>query len=210
MITGYEQIYLDLVPRLARCDLAESAARLGLDVLPNGDVRANFCGRQYVISATGVDPADGQAVDVNCRSVLAYYILSPGRGEPGQSFLPLTRLTGMIAGQKSFDKGLMVRPLLREFGDDYGKFCSVANQLGGVLDPVATAGGEHCWTFPVLPRIPVRLIFYEADEEFPADIQILFERTATRFLEFECLAFLTGCFTKSLITAARTLHTNSR
>jgi hypothetical protein len=199
--TGYEQIYLDLLPRLAQCDLAESAQRLGLELLASGEVAAKFCGRRFVISAAGVNPEDGRPVDVNYRSVLSHYILSKGRGEPEHSFLPLGRLTGMIAGQKTFDKGLMEKPLLKEFGGDYAKFRAAARQLGGILEDASDGG--HRWTFQMLPKIPVRLVFYEADDEFPADIQILLDRAAPRFMEFECLAFLTACFVKALITTAR-------
>jgi hypothetical protein len=202
MGSGYEQIYLGLKPRLSECDLAKSARRLGLKVLPSGEVAVEFCGREYLITREGVNPADGQPVDVNYRSVLAYYILSKGSGEPEHSFVPLRSLSGMIDGQNTHDKGLLLKPLLREFADDYDGFQRAARKLGGVLEGISADGG-HCWSFQVLPKIPVRLVFYEADDEFPADVQIFFDRGARRFLEFECLAFLTGCFIKALNTAAR-------
>ena len=201
-MSGYEQIYRDLLLRLAQCDLAESAGRLGLTVLPDGNVGVDFCGREFRIGPAGVEPADGQPVDVNFRSVLTYYVLSKGHGEPEGSYLPMSRLTGTPQGQKSHERSIMVQPLLREFGNDYGKFQLAAAKLGGVLQPAAQDGGR-CWDFRVLPKIPIRLVYYSADDEFPADIQIWFDRSAPRFLSFECLAFLTGCFTHSLITMAR-------
>jgi hypothetical protein len=42
----------------------------------------------HVITSAGIHPADGRPVDVNYCSVLAYYILSKGRGEREHSFLP--------------------------------------------------------------------------------------------------------------------------
>src|SRR5271169_5936611 len=107
MSNGYEQIYRGLLPQLAQCDFAESASRLGLELLANGDVRVDFCGREYRINSAGVNPADGQPADVNSRSVVAYYILSTGRGEPEQSYVPLSRTTGIIDGQKLHDKGVL-------------------------------------------------------------------------------------------------------
>jgi hypothetical protein len=202
MSSGYEQIYLGLKPRLAECDLAESARRLGLSAPSNGEVAVAFCGRDFLITCEGVNPADGEPVDVNYLSVLAYYILSKGSGEPEHTFMPLGRMTGMIDGRNAHDKGLLLKPLIRNFGDHYNSFERAARQLGGVPDDVSTDGG-HGWRFQVLPKIPVRLVFYEADEEFPADIQLFFDTSARRFLEFECLAFLSGCFIKALCSEAR-------
>lgn len=202
MSSGYEQIYLGLKPELAQCDLAESAHRLGLKLLTSGEVAVEFCGRDYRITREGVNPADGEPVDVNYRSVLAYYILSKGSGEPENSFMPLSRMTGMIDGRNTHDKGLLLKPLIRDFGEHYDAFQRAARRLGGMPEDVSADGG-HGWRFQVLPKIPLRLVFYEADDEFPADIQLFLDSSARRFLEFECLAFLTGCFVSALCTSAR-------
>ncbi len=53
--------------------------------------------------------------------------------------------------------------------------------------------GKHLWKFNVLPKIPLKIVFYEADDEFPTNIQIMLDKTALQFLEFECLAFMVGC-----------------
>ena len=44
---------------------------------------------------------------------------------------------------------------------------------------------------------------YEADDEFPVEIQIMLDKTALDFLEFECLAFIVGCFVRALIKTAQ-------
>ena len=42
--------------------------------------------------------------------------------------------------------------------------------------------------FDVLPRIPLLLLFNDADEDFPAHCSVLFEKRADTFLDAECLA----------------------
>ncbi len=61
----------------------------------------------------------------------------------------------------------------------------------------------RCWDFRLLPRIAARVVWHEADDEFPADVQVLFDRGALRFLEFECLVVLAGRFAEALILAGR-------
>jgi len=200
MATGYENIYFYLLPKLANCNLSENAGRLGAETVDDG-VKILFLGREYLISNRGVEPTDGLPVDVNNRSVLIYYITSEGSGELSCDFALLGRLTGMIAGQNDLASGIMNSPLVREFGRDYEKFGAAMTKLGGTESPVLTSG-KHVWRLLALPKILAQIIFYEEDDEFPADIQIMFDKTAPRFLDFECLAFLSGCMIKAIIGAA--------
>ena len=48
----------------------------------------------------------------------------------------------------------------------------------------------------------MKLAFDEADDDFPVGVQIMLDRTAIEFLEFECLAFMVGCLVRALIEAA--------
>jgi hypothetical protein len=195
----YDSIYLGLVTKLPECDLREAAHRLGLDYVEGG-VNVNFLKREYRITLGGVQPPDGQPVDVNTRSVLLYYLLSKGQGEPGDSYVPFEAIPRMSGGL-NLESRLMSAPLERYFASSYSKFGETATRLGGVEQQ--TELGKHVWRFHILPKIPLKLAFYEADDEFPVSIQIMLEKTALQFLEFECLAFMVGCLVRALIKTAQ-------
>lgn len=195
MTSGYDSIYLGLIPRLADCDFRESAERLGLDYA-NGAILVHFLQRDYWITREGVEPLDGKPVHVNNRSVLLYYLLSPGRGDPGDEYILFENFPRMISGLNTQTQ-LLNSPLERYFGNDYAKFRAAAIQLDG--HEVESSSGKHRWKFRVLPKIPLEVVYYGADDEFPVDIQIKLEKTALGFLEFECLAFMVGCFVHALI-----------
>jgi hypothetical protein len=194
---GYDKIYSTLLPKLAELDWAESASRLGGTRSEDG-VRLSFLGRDYIITNDGVEPEDGEPVNVNIRSILIYYVTSSGSGDFSHDFALLNRLTGMIDGQKNLANSIMNDPLIREFADDYGRFARAMESLGGVEIPTSSSG-KHVWQLRPLPKILSQIVFYEADEEFPADIQIMFDRSAPRFLDFECLAFMTGAMIRAII-----------
>ncbi len=198
MKSGYDSIYLGLVQKLAECDFQSSAKRLGLEYV-EGSIQVNFLKREYRITKDGVEPLDGQPVNVNNRSVLLYYLLSQGTGSPENSFVLFESIPRMNSGL-GLQSRLMNSPLERKLGNDYFKFTQAAMRLGGIEQD--SQPGKHTWQFDVLPKIPLRIIFYEADDEFPASIQIMLDKTAPRFLEFECLAFMIGCFTRALIKTA--------
>jgi hypothetical protein len=195
---GYDSIYRGLVARLPECDLREAAGRLGLDYA-EGSVRVVFLGRRYRITAVGVQCEDGGPANVNTLSVLLYYLLCEGRGDPEGSYVlveAIPRMVGMLGAQSR----LLSTPLEQHFADGYARFSEAATKLGGVEEE--SRGGAHLWKFTVLPKIPVKLAFDEADDDFPVSVQIMLDRTAVQFLEFECLAFMVGCLVRALIEAA--------
>ena len=192
---GYDSIYRGLVARLPGCDLREAADRLGLDYV-EGSVRVGFLGRRYRITPDGVQCDDGRPADVNTLSVLPYYLLSEGRGDPEGSYALVEAIPRMV-GALGAQTRLMSNPLERHFADSYGAFSEAAARLGGIEGE--SRAGTHLWQFTVLPKIPVKLVFDEADDDFPVSVQIMLDRTAVQFLEFECLAFMVGCLVRALI-----------
>jgi hypothetical protein len=54
-----------------------------------------------------------------------------------------------------------------------------------------------------IDKIPMQVIYYEADDEFPCDIKVKFDGGAGRFIEFETLAFLYESFIHELVKLAR-------
>jgi hypothetical protein len=64
-----------------------------------------------------------------------------------------------------------------------------------------TAPLEHCYSFNVLPKMPVKVKYYEADEEFPPAVKYFWDTTAIRFLKFEPLAVLNGCLVTAIAEA---------
>lgn len=203
MKSGYEQIYETLIPKLSDCDFLEIGERLGLSLQPDGALAANFLGREYEISARGIHPTDGKPVNVNNRSVLAYYTLSKGAGEPAFAYVPIRYLAGTVF---SSNIKWMTDPLGKTFSGDYAAFSAAMERLGGVFDGQSKSSG-YAWLLKALPKIPLQIVYYEGDEEFPCEVQILFDKNAAHFMEFECLAFLEGCLVRAMLMTAKTGET---
>lgn len=202
MSSGYEQIYESLIPKLSKGDFLEVAERLGLSLQPDGALSVNFLGREYEISSRGINPTDGKPVNVNTRSVLAYYTLSKGSGEPAFSYVPISYLagTGIIF---STNIKWMTDPLGKTFGGNYVTFSETMCRLGGVFNGKLKSGG-YSWLLRALPKILLQIVYYDGGDEFPCEVQILFDKNASRFMEFECLAFLEGCLVRAMIMTVQT------
>lgn len=202
MNSGYEQIYESLVPKLRDCDFLEASARLGLTLQPDGVLSTSFLGREYEINFCGVNPKDRKPVDVNTRSILAYYTLSKGNCEPAFSYVPIHYFAapGLVFGSNI---QWMTDQLGKKFGGNYATFSETLRRLGGVFNGKQESGG-YSWFLKALPKIPLQILYYDEDEEFPCEVQILFDKNASRFMEFECLAFLEGCLVRAMIMTTQT------
>jgi hypothetical protein len=79
-------------------------------------------------------------------------------------------------------------PLERAFGDRAEDLIEAARPLGG--KPVAI--GDAAVEVQALPLVPVTLVMYEGDEEFPPKAKVLFRENVTSLLPTEDVAALSG------------------
>ncbi|MBM4041674.1 MAG: DUF3786 domain-containing protein [Planctomycetes bacterium] len=89
--------------------------------------------------------------------------------------------------------------LEKAFGERLGVFRKAAEALGG--RPVEM--GDAAYQFPALPRVPVIVILWAADDEFPARAKFLLDKRAHRQLPLDALWVLCRVLAKRLIAAAQ-------
>ena len=97
-------------------------------------------------------------------------------------------LSGQWISEKQFPSGQIFfrghhampsEKLEQVFGQDSKNFSAASSVWGGKK----VEGGDIAFEFLVFPRIPVRLILWLADDEFPARVSYLFDRTANIHLQ---------------------------
>jgi hypothetical protein len=112
--------------------------------------------------------------------------------------VPINRLTGITVSPSSPSANL-AKPLEMIDGD-YARFTQAATKIGGQDEGVASSGA-HSWLFNDLPLLPVKIEFFEKDEEFPFEIKILFDGSANVIASYECLELYIMCLTVGLLLA---------
>jgi len=80
------------------------------------------------------------------------------------------------------------------FGLRLSAFRRAAEAIGGR----ALAAGDAAYEFQALPRVPVTVILWTADEEFPARVQFLLDQKADRQLPLDSLWLLCLVLAKRL------------
>jgi len=200
---GYEKIYRDLLNGLKSVDLAQAAKVLDLAYNPAGQVEVVLMGTTYLIEKRGIYRQDGKAAATGHGSVLAGYILHQGRGEPTDKFVSFDSITGMVPARSSYSSSSLEGRLAKYGQVDPTRFHDAIVKSGGRPGGEVGIGGKS-WIIQLLPKIPVQLVFYRGDEQFPAAARLLIDQAAVNFLEFEFLAVLATIFVAQLIAEMST------
>lgn len=194
---GYRKIYQDLVRDLAKANIASAAANLGLHLNDWGEAEVPFLGTKYWVSQKGVRRSDGERILESIGSVLAHYVLKGIRSETAGRFVTFSELAGPVFKEGSYSRDALEFPLIKRFRGRVPELLAAAASLGGRVGGESGLGSVSL-IFELLPKIPVQLIFYDQDDEFPPRVTLLIDRNATQFLEFEFLAVLVTLFVQVL------------
>ena len=183
----YEEVYVGLVERLAGADYRHAMLQLGSRDAGEW-VALDVLGRTRLVGPAGVRAANGDELDFTERIVLAWYILHGGAGDRTGDWVAYRDFRDGAFFHAAFSR-IVENRIASDFGGRISALSEAASKLGA--EPLeADLGGDLRLFFPALPRVPLALIFYDADEDFPASARVLFDAGAPRFLDMECLAVL--------------------
>jgi hypothetical protein len=128
------------------------------------------------------------------RVLLAHYSKAE-QGERAGKLVKFADLPGGYAYERAFLQRAM-QPIADVFGDEPEKIVEAAKRLNGRV----LSYGDFSVEIPTLPWITLVIILWRADE-FPASATILYDETASNYLQTEDLAVLGELTTARLIQA---------
>jgi len=97
--------------------------------------------------------------------------------------------------------GLPSAPLEKRFGQDPEGFREAALELGG--QPVGF--GDAAASFPVLPRVPLAVVLWAGDEEFPPRVTFMLDSSVEVHLPLDVICAMTRAVTERLLEAGQSL-----
>ncbi|MHC4335679.1 MAG: DUF3786 domain-containing protein [Planctomycetota bacterium] len=174
----------------AKCRYVDEPKRCIL-VLLNKEYVVDLSNRQVLAAADGAAAGFGEEL-----CILAYLINS--RDLPvAEKLVPPERLPG---GQFFFrgPHELPTNKLKEVFGESPERLYEVAAEFGAERREFGDASIE----FYVLPRVPMTVVLWRADEEFGARASILFDETAAEQLPLDALWMAAHLAVKALVEAA--------
>jgi len=161
-------------------DPRQMAAAAGCAYGGDGVFSVPFLGATHKLSyPEGTLVGDGE-LDEAGRILLLHYLCGATGLPPAGRLVSFKELPGGFLYAGPF-AGRALQPLVRAFGTEGGALLEAGAALGG--RPVNL--GDVAVEVPALPLVPLTMVVWLGDEEFPAGGNILFDATAAVHLSTE-------------------------
>ncbi|MGD8343512.1 MAG: DUF3786 domain-containing protein [Desulfobacterales bacterium] len=196
----FEETYASYLARIARLDFARIAGRLGAE-LSGEELIIRIFGKPYSISKQGIRDLSGKRPDFSvCVVLFKYLLLCPDHDPLEDDWVTFKDFKDAAPFAGAF-VNYTEAPLADHFAGNLARLEAAARALNG-HPPAADFPYDLSLQFSALPKVPVLVLFNDADEEFAARCAVLFERRAEKYLDMECLAMVGSLLFEQLKRAA--------
>lgn len=197
----YEKTYQYYLSQFDTIDFKSLEANLGVLLKDDGVVIPLFK-KPYRISAEGVIAPDGNRPALYISIVLFKYLYMCPDIRPHKrqwaSFKDL-KDSGPLTTYFAND---IERPVAVHFSGRKEDLEIAGQKLGGYPADLESAY-DLALCFDALPRVPILVLFNDADDEFPPACSFLFETCAEKYLDPECLTMIAGNLAERLTSTIR-------
>lgn len=193
--SGLDRRIDDLRTELRERDMVNLARNTGASYV-NGCFGLDVWNRAVTFSEedfVAIDAQSGQECDALTQAMLAYYFYtSDGAAVHGE----LIAFRELPDGQfyASAFQGYTGNKLAGVFGNDIEAFAKAAHGTGGKSLVV----GDAAYQFQALPRVPVAVVCWLGDEDFPTSYRVLFDKSIDHHLPTDACAILGSMLTAKL------------
>ena len=190
------------VEKLSQESFETIAGRSGFEPSDGQSLHIPFLDRTYLVSHPLFefkDQADSEKeIPIQEQVLILHYLMAAETPDLTGRWISYREIPGASFYFGAFVKRA-VDPLKKVFGQNISGFSRAAEKLRARIIENGDAGFE----FRVLPAVPLQLILWEGDDEFPAEANILFDETIGRILSPEDVAWLAGMVVYRLIALSR-------
>ena len=184
----FKKTYEKYLMQLDGIDFNSVKQKLGVEVEKNKIIIPLF-GKPYKVSGAGISGPGGKQPTLDiCVILCKYILLSPQVPPKGQDWVSFRDLkdSGPLT---SYFVNDVERAIATQFNGRLGDMKNAGKALKG-YSPDIEVSYDLSMQFDALPKVPVVILFNDADDEFSATCSVLFQRRAEKYLDPECLAML--------------------
>jgi hypothetical protein len=174
----------------------------GFEAVGEDQFAVPFLDRHYRVDYPAFDftdpSAEDQAVPIQEQVLIMHYMMADGGHKASGKWISYREIPGAAFYFASFVKRA-IDPLKKVFGQNPASLETAAARINGK----AIDEGDVGFAFDLFPRVSLRLILWEGDEEFSPEATIVFEDTIGDMLSPEDVAWLSGMLVYRLMALSR-------
>lgn len=179
-----------LKEKIRSLDCSRLAPMLGAEMLrENGldNLVFPYLGRQVVMNNERLTLAGESLVDPRDQILLYNYVAFGGGTVPAETWTGMESLPNSIAKTRTLAT-YCEQKLAERFSSRGSRLAELCLQVGG---RDGEQSGDVGMVIPILPFVPIYLIFWDADidDGFSAQVKVLFDENVMDFLDLESLVF---------------------
>ncbi len=200
MENNYKRVSKELEEEVKRVDLKEAAAAIGGNYENKnggGVIRLKMINKDYEVRNEGLFE-NGSYCQHSWSKIIIYdYVRRKGKIPLTGDWVSLGHFPDAASHSKAFQKNAEDK-ISDKFNSDLRGLVSRCNELEGIK----TSGklkADYVCGFNLLPRVPMYLCFWEADEEYSASCKLYVDRSAEAYIDIEYLAYLLEWFVKIFV-----------
>lgn len=144
-----------------------------------------------------ITPEDTKELSLQEQGLIMHYLIQASGAPLTSTWITFREIPSGEFYYSAFAKRAK-DPLVQTFGKNPGLLLELGTKMGGIKGEE----GDASLCFQVFPRIPVCLILWAEDEEFPPDGNLLFDASISKYLSAEDIAVLSGMVVYPLIGMA--------
>lgn len=202
--SNYEKVFSYFQGEFLKLDQKAAAEKLGLFCEEDAIMIPWFGNCWRIDRNTGIiTDENGNIPDVTQRLlIMHHFCFFRMDAVHSDKWVPFRQIREAACFERAYKKSA-VDPIVEYFTGKTELFAQAARALGGTPVPYGDAGFR---IYP-LPQIGLTYIFYDADEEFEASCNILFESTVTWWIHPESVPTIASAATEKLIATAERMDT---
>ena len=184
--------------QLESLPLVALAPRLGLEI-QGGTLVIPILGRPFHLEPGRLLDPDGRQAPFEALVVASRYLVGAPETAPTDESWSAYRDFADAGPLVNYFHRNAEAPIAANFTGRTGELAARCERIGA--RPLEQGlSYDLVMAVPALPRIPIFVLFNDADEEFDAECRLLFERRAAAYLDMESVAIL-GAMLAAALTA---------
>jgi len=186
--TVFEKTYQHYLKQIRQISFETVAHHLGAKI-ENDGIKIPLFLKEYEITAEGIADASGKKPGHDICVILSKYILRCPAVTPKEHDWVSFRNFKDSGPLSSYFTNDVERAIGAYFSGRLTDLEKTSHALGGYA-PDLEVKYDLAIQFDALPKIPLIMLYNDADEEFSAKCSLLFESRAEKYLDAECIAMI--------------------